>query len=151
MNLTKLKIDGYRYAGRTVVNDKGSIRWTRDVRWDGKVPGLGVRVTPNNRKTFVLSYRVHGSKRLMTLGDYGTLTLEQARQRAAREKTKVLDGQDPLEARQEAREAPTMVDLAGDYLDRHAHQHKRPGSVREERDADFYSGYFWLGSKVVTP
>jgi hypothetical protein len=65
------------------------------------VPGLGVRITPNDRKTFVLSYRVSGTKKLMALGDYGTLTLDQARQRAIREKAKVIDGQDPLETRQD--------------------------------------------------
>ncbi|MGB7934104.1 MAG: hypothetical protein WCH04_18125, partial [Gammaproteobacteria bacterium] len=68
MNLTKSKIDGFRYAGRKVENQRGETRWTRDVRWDTKVPGLGVRITPNNRKTFVLSYRAGGGKRLMTLG-----------------------------------------------------------------------------------
>ena len=125
MNLTKSKIDGFRYAGRKVENQLGEARWTRDVRWDGKVPGLGLRITPNNRKAFVLSYRVNGSKRLMTLGAYGTLTLDQARQKAIREKAKVIEGQDPLEARQEARQAPTMADLEQDYLDRHALKHKR--------------------------
>jgi hypothetical protein len=132
MNLTKSKIDGFRYAGQKVENKQGDIRWTRDVRWDAKVPGLGVRITPNNRKAFVLSYRINGSKRLMTLGAYGTLTLEQARQKAIREKAKVIDGQDPLHARQEARDAPTMADLAQDYLARHATQHKRQGSIRED-------------------
>jgi integrase len=149
MNLTKSKIDAFRYTGRKVENQKGEARWTRDVRWDAKVPGLGVRVTPNNRKTFVLSYRVNGSKRLMTLGGYGTLTLDQARQRAIREKAKVIDGQDPLHARQEAREAPTMADLEQDYLERHAMQHKRQGSVRE--DQSMLKNYIrpGLGSKRV--
>jgi len=133
MNLTKSKIDGFRYAGRQVENQRGEVRWTRDVRWDAKVPGLGVRITPNNRKTFVLSYRAGGGKRLMTLGGYGTLTLDQARQRAIREKAKVLDGQDPLYARREAREAPTMADLEQDYLERHALKHKRQGSIREDK------------------
>ena len=132
MNLTKLKIDGFRYEGRRFENARGETRWSRDVRWDDKVSGLGVRITPNGRKVFVLSYRVNGKKRLMTLGAYGTLTLDQARRRSIREKAKVLDHHDPLEARQEAREAPTMADLAQDYLNRHAVPHKRPGSVKDD-------------------
>ena len=75
MSLTKSKIDAFRYTGRPFASKKsGKLCWTRDVRWDSKVPGLGVRITPNNRKTFVLSYRVSGSKTLMALSDYGTLT-----------------------------------------------------------------------------
>ena len=132
MNLTKAKIDGFRYEGRRIENDKGQTRWTRDVRWDHKVPGFGLRITPSNHKSFVLSYRVNGTKRLMTLGDYGTLTLDKARDKAIREKGKVLDDKDPLEVRRDAREAPTMADLERDYLERHAEKHKRPGSVRED-------------------
>ena len=93
MNLTKLKIDGFQYEGRRFENARGETRWSRDVRWDDKVSGLGVRVTPNGRKVFVLSYRVNGKKRLMTLGAYGTLTLDQARRKSIREKAKVLDHQ----------------------------------------------------------
>ncbi len=132
MNLTKSKIDAFRYEGRRIENKKGQTRWTRDVRWDDKVPGFGLRITPSNRKSFVLSYRVHGTKRLMTLGGYGTLTLDQARDKAILAKGKVLDGQDPLEARRDARDAPTMVDLERDYLERHAEKHKRPSSLRED-------------------
>ena len=132
MNLTKSKIDAFRYEGRKIKNKNGETRWTRNVRWDDKVPGFGLRITPNGRKSFVLSYRVNGSKHLITLGDYGTLTLEQARDKAILAKGKVLDGQDPLEARQDARDAPTMADLERDYLERHAEKHKRPNSVRED-------------------
>ncbi len=132
MNLTKSKIDAFRYEGRRIENKKGQTRWTRDVRCDDKVPGFGLRITPSNRKSFVLSYRINGTKRLMTLGDYGTLTLEQARDKAILAKGKVLDGQDPLEVRRDAREAPTMVDLERDYLERHAEKHKRPDSIRED-------------------
>ncbi len=135
MNLTKLKIDAFRYEGRRIVTKQGKVRWTRDVRWDDKVPGFGLRITPNGRKSFVLSYRINGTKRLMTLGDYGTLTLEQARDKAILAKGKVLDGQDPLEARQDTRDAPTMADLEQDYLERHAEKHKRPDGVTDDRSA----------------
>ena len=150
MSLTKSKIDAFRYTGRPFASKKsGKLCWARDVRWDSKVAGLGVRITPSNRKTFVLSYRVSGSKRLMALGDYGTLTLDQARQRAIREKAKVIDGQDPLEARQEAREASTVEDLERDYLERHAYKHKRPGSVRGDQSMLKKYIHPALGSKQV--
>ena len=69
MKITKRVIDGIVYQG---------IDGSRDVRWDDEIPGFGVRVYPNAKKSFVLSYRVNGRKRLMVLGAFGTLTLEQA-------------------------------------------------------------------------
>jgi integrase len=41
---------------------------SRQVFWDRKVAGLGVRVTPANGKQYVLHYRRHGRARLMSLG-----------------------------------------------------------------------------------
>jgi len=52
--------------------------------WDALVPGLGVRVTDTGAKSFVLATRYPGSTNpaRRTLGSYGELTLEQARNRA---------------------------------------------------------------------
>ena len=123
MRLTKSKIDALKYAGKD-----GS----RDVRWDDAMPGFGLRINPSGRKTFVLSYRVHGRKRLMTLGDYGTLTLEQARKKAMREKARILEGGDPLDLRHKNRQAQTIADLCDAYLTRHAVR-KKSGSWDERR------------------
>ena len=123
MKLTKARIDAFQYEG-----DGKS----RDARWDDAVSGLAVRIYPSGRRAFVLSYRSAGAKRMLTLGGYGALTLDQARKKAQREKGRVLDGQDPLEQRQQARHAPTVRELARDYLDRHALPHKRASSVRDD-------------------
>jgi integrase len=111
MHLTKSKIDRLKYAG-----DGAS----RDVRWDDAAPGFGVRIYPSGRKAFVLSYRADGRKRLMTLGDYGVLTLEQARARTLREKASILDGGDPLDLRNRNRQAQTIAELSDLYLSRYA-------------------------------
>ncbi len=93
MKLTKRNIDAARYEG------DGS---SRDVRWDAAMPGFGLRVYPSERKSFVLSYRNGGGrKRLIVLGAYGLdLTLDQARDKATRERGKLVDGGDPLAERQ---------------------------------------------------
>jgi integrase len=140
MRLTKSQIDGFSYGG-----DGKS----RDVRWDEKVPGLGVRIYPSGRKAFVLSYRAHGAKRLLTLGDYGTLTLETARKKAQQERAKVLEGQDPLQERRQTRAAPTVADLAKDYLERHARPHKRASSVADDVDMLSQKVLPALGTKKV--
>lgn len=140
MRLTKSQIDGFSYAG-----DGKS----RDVRWDEKVPGLGVRIYPSGRKAFVLSYRAHGAKRLLTLGDYGTLTLETARKRAQQERAHILDGHDPVQQRRQTNAAPTVADLGNDYLDRHARPHKRASSVADDVDMLSQKVLPALGTKKV--
>ena len=67
MKLTSKAIKSLKYAGG----------W--DVRWDDVVTGLGLRIYPSGKKAFVVSYRAGGRKRLMVLGPFGVLTVEQAR------------------------------------------------------------------------
>ena len=96
MKLTKRYIDSARYQGTD-----GS----RDVRWDALLPGFGLRIYPNGKKAYVLSYRSAGRKRLMTLGNANVLTLDQARDQAREHLVAVVDGKDPLEERRGLREA----------------------------------------------
>jgi hypothetical protein len=43
--------------------------------WDESLPGFGVRVTPDGRKTFCVMYRHAGRKRRHTLGTHPPLSL----------------------------------------------------------------------------
>ncbi len=122
--LTKKTIDAFRYKG-----DGKS----RDVRWDAEVPGLGLRLYPSGRMAFVLSYRASGRKRLMTLGNFGVLTLEQARDRARRHLITVKDGQDPLEQRRQAARGRSLGELIDTYVERHAKVHKKTWRVDKQR------------------
>ncbi len=118
--LTVKAIQSFRYEGRQT----GDGNWARDVRWDGQVVGLGLRVLPSGEKSFVLSYRLNGRKRLMSLGRFGNVTLEQARKRARAELSKVYGGRDPLRDRQRERLAGTMGELCAQYIAEHASQKK---------------------------
>jgi hypothetical protein len=73
--LTKRTIDAATYTGT------GNARC---VLWDDDPPGFGLRIFPSGKRSFVLSYRVNNRKRLLTIGAYGALTLDQARKRPAR-------------------------------------------------------------------
>ena len=85
--------------------------------WDAKVTGLGVKVFPTGRKSFVLFYRVGGRKRLATLARCAELSLRAARHKAAAELVRIRDGEaDPLERRTRAREAPTVAEGWGRFL-----------------------------------
>ena len=88
MKLTKAQIDGFKYKGRKLARGH-----SRDIRWDDKVSGLGVRVYASGAKHFVLSYRIKGRKRLYTIGKYGDpFTLEKAREKAGKLKGEIIDG-----------------------------------------------------------
>ena len=93
--------------------------------FDQKPPGLGLRVTPGGRKTWFVMYRHHSRLRRYTLGTYPALGLADARQRATDARHSVAHGGDPAAARQAARQAPTVAELATQYLDLYAKIHKR--------------------------
>ena len=53
------------------------------IHWDTDVPGLGLRITANGSKSFILKTRIGGGRsapiKKPTLGKAGDLTLDQAR------------------------------------------------------------------------
>ncbi len=102
--------------------------------WDSDPAGLGVRVFSTGARSFVLMYRTRDNrKRMMTLGKFGVLTLDEARKRAKRALVAARDGADPLEELQEARRGDTVKDLAAIYLERHAKKHKKSWKDDERR------------------
>lgn len=116
MKLTKRVIDAAKHQGEPSA---------RFVLWDSEVPGFGCRIFPSGKKSFVLSYRVNNRKRLLTLGGYGALTLDQARKQARAELAKVETGKaDPLEERQRAAGGQTMAQLCAAYMERHGSRKK---------------------------
>ena len=80
--------------------------------YDNSLAGFGLIVRPTGRKTFFIDYGKE--RRRMKLGDYGMLTLEQARQEARIKLVSVLGGEDPIEERTTKRNALTF----GDWADR---------------------------------
>jgi integrase len=124
MALTKRAIDSMTYQGKN---------GQRQVTWDDELPGFGVRVYPNGKKAFVLSYRIAGRKRLMTLGTYGQYTIDQARKLARKHSVDIDNGSDPLDARQKDAQGETMKNLCSAYVERHAKPHKRTWGQDQRR------------------
>ena len=105
--LTKRTADAATYQGSG-----------RYVVWDSEVPGFGLRVYPSGRKAFVLSYRIHGRKRLLTLGAYGVLTVQQGRDAARKALGQVAGGHDPLESRKDfRRRRVTLREHAAEWVE----------------------------------
>ncbi|UTV55196.1 tyrosine-type recombinase/integrase [Burkholderia arboris] len=80
------------------------------IHWDGKTPGLGLRVTAAGSRAYVFESRLFGKTIRITVGDPRAWTLAKARTEAARLKTVIDDGHDPREQaaqKQAAHEART--------------------------------------------
>jgi hypothetical protein len=89
------------------------------VIWDD-LSGFGLRIYPTEKKAFILSYRHNGRKWLITIGQYGVLTLDQARREAKKYMVDLIQKNDPLEAREKERVGNTIKQLCESYIDRHA-------------------------------
>ena len=107
MSLTKKRMDSLRFDGRTLCFYPDGA--------DG-IPNFGVRVFKSGRKSFLLGYRLPGSRRQqwVTIGKYGVLTLDQAREKARAILVAVDQGEDPKFV-----EAPkiTLAEYASVYID----------------------------------
>ena len=89
--------------------------------YDPALVGFGVRVRPGQRVVYLLRYRnAEGLHKKLILGYHGELTPTTARALAQKKLAEIHDGADPVTAKKERREAPTVADLGQRYLDFHA-------------------------------
>lgn len=85
--------------------------------WDSEIRGLGLRLKPSGVKSFLVQYRNSANRtRRMVIGQYGVLTVEQARIQAREHLAAVTRGEDPSAARKAARTAFTVAEICKWYL-----------------------------------
>ncbi len=105
------------------------------VEWCGKLPGFGCRVRPSGRKSFITQYRVGGRKtttRKVTIGAYGKLTVEQAREEAVKILAKAELGEDVAQQRARMRAEMTVSELCDEYM-REGVDHKKLSTLASDR------------------
>lgn len=102
--------------------------------WEDGRTGLGIRVSPKGRKSWIFFYRFDGKARRMTLGTYPAVTLADARVAWGTSKKALELGNDPGAGRvtgnKADREAETISDLITIYMERHGSK-KRTGAEDE--------------------
>ena len=103
--------------------------------WEDGRTGLGVRVSPAGRKSWIYMYRFDGKPRRMTLGTYPALGLASARVKHAQAKETLERGQDPgalhVQKRRSDRQAETVLNLVDEYLEKWARPRKRSADEDE--------------------
>lgn len=117
--------------------------------WDGKTPGLGLRVTANGAKSYIFQTELHGRTIRITIGDQRVLGVSKAQDEAAELKVLTDKGIDPriqaaekrakdkadeaTKKAQEARETVTVAKAWDEYIEAmqstwgklHLHDHMR--------------------------
>jgi hypothetical protein len=99
VNLTKRTVESAAWHGR---------EGTADYRWDDDLPAFGVRVYPSGRKSFIVSYRAQGRQHFHTLGQFGPMTVHEAKTCALGVLAAVRRGDDPAGDRSSYRKAPSL-------------------------------------------
>ena len=81
----------------------------QSIYWDGKTPGLGLRVTPSNAKSYIFETRLHSKTIRTTIGDIRTWPIAKAQAEATRLKALTDQGIDPRELERAKIEAKTAA------------------------------------------
>ncbi len=124
MRLTKKRIEGLDY------DPDGP---SQQIEWDDQVENFGVRLYESGTKSFVIRYRnEHGRRRYMTLGKFGTLTLQQARKLALDEFYEIRQGEDPVEEKRRA-DAKTVEAMVEAFVEKHCKPRRNTWETDESR------------------
>lgn len=141
---------------RFIKSRKPAAAGKRDDYHDAIVPGMALRVTDTGHKSFVLisrfpSHPLRPTRR--ALGDYGKITLDQAREKGRIWLGLIAKGIDPAaqEARERAeaqrRQVNSFAAVAGEFLDRHASQLRKSVEARRIIQGEFVKRW---GARPIT-
>ncbi|MDB5971102.1 MAG: integrase [Hydrocarboniphaga sp.] len=101
---------------------------------DSMVPGFLCKVTPSGRKVFMIQYRTNaGVRRKPALGQFGELTVEQARVLAQDWLAQVRRGGDPGGLKAKERKAPTVKELCTQFMEDYSKTRNKPSTQRSNQ------------------
>jgi hypothetical protein len=145
---------------RFILSRKAASPGCRDEYLDALLPGLALRVTDRGSKSFVLiaRYPLHPKNSTRrTLGVYGQLTLEAARERGREWLAQIQRGIDPRIEQERVRaaarqsQAASFEAVASAFLDRYAAKLAKAGEARSIFAKDFIPRWRNRLAAEVTP
>ena len=99
---------------------------------DDELTGFGLRVSPT-KKVFYLQMRVGRKVLNRKLGEYGPMTVDQARKNALQMKAQLLDGRDPYEERRRGASDATLDELFDEYTNEVEHRANTKKSIESAK------------------
>ncbi len=124
VKLTKRNIDALARPEKT-----DRIRY-----YDAEIPGLALQVYPSGRKAFFLNYGPEKRRRRIKIGDYGSITPDQARAKAKELIGSIVGGGDPLDHREAERSAQTFGEWVDTYMTGVRRRKKHPRNDKRYLD-----------------
>jgi integrase len=114
----------------------------QSIYWDGKTPGLGLRVTKAGAKSFIFEAWLHGKSLRVTIGDTRTWSIGKAQAEATSLKTLTDQGIDPRQQAAEQRakveaeqaDAKSKTALVADAWTAYLAHHKKRWGARHMTD-----------------
>jgi integrase len=127
MELTKISVEKLKLpaSGQVLV-------------WDDELTGFGLRLTKSGRM-YIVQARVKGVSRRVSLGRHGVLTLQEARKKALRELSSMLEGKDPVKEKKRTEAyGKSLRDITDLYLkDRRDLKESSKKDIRKHLDKSF--------------
>ena len=124
-------------------------------RYFDSIQGLHLYVKPTGRKSWVFRYTKSGKRRDLGLGPYPVITLSEARERALELRRTILQGTDPLTARQQEKDGRqtqasiTFADFAEEFITLNEPQWQNVKHIAQWRYSLREFAYPVIGAKAL--
>lgn len=100
---------------------------------DTQVVGLKLIVNKEGRRFFYMRYTINKRKRGIKIGEYGPMSLIEARSRCNELKASINNGNDPQESKQKLQQIPLLSDFVSLHYMPYAYANKRSAKADESK------------------
>ena len=112
--------------------------------------GLLLSITSNAIKSFYLRKRIAGKDDRIFIGHFPDVTVEQARKYAIQHKAEIIQGINPNEKKQLAKQEMKFGEMFEEFMERYSKKHKRTWIADEREVNKFLSHWFKKKASSIT-